>query len=290
MPNWISNEVRITGSKEELAKLKYAVKIDNEEFDFNGIIKRPKELDGFSSPVRIISKTEFQIQEKKKGKIKEKIKDKVERGEELTKEESQGQFFGLGGITKEMQQNFIEKYGVDNWYDWTLQNWGVKWNSSSVSVLNNTDEELHVFFLTPWATPAGVFEAMSEKYPNLKISVGYADEDFGHNVGEFTFIGGVVTEVNQPKGGSYEAYKMALEYSGGKDYYLYEIFQDYDNLKDFGSKEFGMNVINLSIDEGYFDEDLPKWVLEIGLPILVEKEKFELAAKVKKELDKKLSE
>lgn len=56
MPNHITNYVRIRGEKEKLDKLVKATKLKRDkevsenEFDFNGIIKMPKELENTQSP------------------------------------------------------------------------------------------------------------------------------------------------------------------------------------------------------------------------------------------------
>lgn len=63
MPNWITSEVEITGPKDKIAdlvkrtKLKLETEVEN-EFDFNGLIKLPEELEVTSSPLDIVETEE----------------------------------------------------------------------------------------------------------------------------------------------------------------------------------------------------------------------------------------
>ena len=52
---------------------------------------------------------------------------------------------------------------------------------------------------------------MSRKYPEQTITYRWADEDIGHNVGEFVIKDGEVIDINVPGDGSREAYEMAAE-------------------------------------------------------------------------------
>jgi hypothetical protein len=83
----------------------------------------------------------------------------------------------------------IAKYGSDNWYDWSCRNWGTKWNASAEAEpqINTKGTRATYFFATAWSTPAPLLEKLSEKFPDVKIKVWYADEDRGHNVGWYTF-------------------------------------------------------------------------------------------------------
>ena len=49
-------------------------------------------------------------------------------------------------ITKEMQEEFIDRYRFDNWYDWSLHNWGTKWGCYD----NNLEENTYSF-TTAWS-------------------------------------------------------------------------------------------------------------------------------------------
>ncbi len=48
-------------------------------------------------------------------------------------------------------------------------------------------------------------------FPKVKFELSYADEDFGYNCGEITFLNGSEIEINIPDGGTKEALKIASE-------------------------------------------------------------------------------
>jgi len=65
----------------------------------------PAELEQTTSPVRVVSESEYA----KQMKLNETAKHKTYP------------------ITKDRQEYLLEKYGKDNWYDWAYVNWGTKW-------------------------------------------------------------------------------------------------------------------------------------------------------------------
>ena len=70
-------------------------------------------------------------------------------------------------------QEEMRRYGKNNWYDWSWDNWGTKWNASDVCWSGDN----FVSFSTAWNTPEKVFKALAEKYPDVEFSVSFADED-----------------------------------------------------------------------------------------------------------------
>ena len=77
-----------------------------------------------------------------------------------------------------------QKYGSDNWYDWSIAHWGTKWNAydSHLDKENNT-----ITFDTAWSCPIPVLDALAEicyKH-NVEFEGKWADEDRGYNVGTF---------------------------------------------------------------------------------------------------------
>ena len=78
----------------------------------------------------------------------------------------------------------------DDWYDWSIENWGTKWDVSDTF----EDEEGYICFDTAWSPPYQLVCTLSERYPSLSFEVHYADEDLGHNCGTFTFHNGTEIE------------------------------------------------------------------------------------------------
>lgn len=66
----------------------------------------------------------------------------------------------------------FEKYGRDNWYNWSMDNWGTKWNSYNNRIINvNT-----VAFDAAWECPHPIMLKLSTMYPNTTIECWWSDE------------------------------------------------------------------------------------------------------------------
>lgn len=175
MPNHVLNKVTICGSKNDIAKCKkqilntYKDEEGNFTFSFQAIIPRAKSLDIESSTC---------------------VEDAVWYVENDCKElpvswlswsqEQIDKYTELGRIAIKNK----ELYGFYDWYEWSIKNWGTKWDCYEVSV-DFSDETISLEFQTAWSTPYPVFARLSEQYPSLSIRVLYADEDFGSNCGEY---------------------------------------------------------------------------------------------------------
>ena len=109
-----------------------------------------------------------------------------------------------------------EKYGKNNWYDWSVSHWGTKWNSygyDPVYTPREFDGE-HIEFQTAWSYPDPLIAALSRQYPDFQFEVIWADEDFGYNTGKKKFENGEETFCHIPPGGSKEALELASEVHG----------------------------------------------------------------------------
>jgi hypothetical protein len=103
-------------------------------------------------------------------------------------------------------QSNLELYGATTWYDWSIENWGTKWNSTEcLKFAENTYD-----FITAWSGVPELILKMSESFSDVTILYKYSDEDTGHNCGIGEFKNGE-TDFRQLEGGSREAYELAFE-------------------------------------------------------------------------------
>ena len=67
-----------------------------------------------------------------------------------------------------------------NWYDWSVENWGTKWNSVDAVVERISDTEIDYFFLTAWCPPVEIYLALVNrfnKFGNHEFEWTCLDED-----------------------------------------------------------------------------------------------------------------
>ena len=83
-------------------------------------------------------------------------------------EELEGTVKGTNHVPSE---ELKEKYGADNWYDWSINNWGVKWNVTvDEGEVDDDDDFITYTFDTAWGPPHEIFYALRKKFPDMSIS------------------------------------------------------------------------------------------------------------------------
>lgn len=150
MPNWVYNRVIPTN---------YAAKafieewcLDDKGFTFSKLLPMPEIFKHMSSPLRhedIVSQEEFNkfIEENKNLNL---YKDYADHGfVSYINEDSWG---FIQRCTAEFLPWVISKFGHCDWYYWSIDNWGCKWDASSY-VPNHIDDEVWHEFNTPWCAP-----------------------------------------------------------------------------------------------------------------------------------------
>jgi len=277
MPNHVTNILTFVNADEKkIAEIKDFLKNGDSELDFNNIAPIPKELVGTRSPVHIITKKEYDKQEKRiaKGEITENEKN-----------------FGLSrGLTKEIAEEYKTRFGHADWYNWQLENWDTKWNAYEVFVGDD-----YIEFQTAWSTPFAIFVKLSEIFPDVLFNIRYSDEDFGYNVGEFDLFNGGEVNTNVPNGGSEEAYLMAIDIQYGGDVRDYldcneEVFTDeYTEDDDEELSDYVATMVNIAYEHKFYpteDCGYHKLVLERFKELALADENFELVIIIQEELNK----
>ena len=87
----------------------------------------------------------------------------------------------LDEITK---ARLIKLHGADNWKDWSIRNWGTKWNAYEDQILEqgvrskypkdgNVDAYVIYTFTTAWNPPVSVIHKLRKECPDFHISAFY---------------------------------------------------------------------------------------------------------------------
>lgn len=264
MPNHVTNRLTIIGTEEQVKHVREAIKgeRDDQFLDFNKIAPIPKELEGTISPMRILSQKEYDEQERK---IRENDLTDNERNWGLSR-----------GLTQELADEYIAKFGHCDWYGWQNANWGTKWNAYD----QNEIGEDCIEFNTAWSTPYELMIKLSALFPEVEFQVEYADEDFGYNVGTYTLLDGDSIDENIPDGGSREAIMMAMDIKGDEDYYLTDyLCYDTDDGELNGFEE---TLVEIAHEKGFLIEEYPTSVLNKLKELALANEQFERVVEIDK--------
>jgi len=119
-----------------------------------------------------------------------------------------------------------KKYGKHNWYDWSVDNWGTKWNAydmneevpeiiePSNALRFRKDEGSFVItcyhFNTAWSPVPKVIAKLSEMFPDIIMRYSYVDEGGGF-AGYDYYKEGEILEEHDVTGNAREEKKLLKE-------------------------------------------------------------------------------
>ena len=196
MPNHVTNRITFEGQEERILAMLEAVKSDKYgrgSIDFNKLIPRPSELD-----IEAGSSTDAGLKAYKGFVEVYKLKGKVTKKELLTIPEEKEKIFL--DMRKDIRQKDWElgrvayrnllKYGAPTWYEWSITNWGTKWNAYGYEEGTDYSACDELTFQTAWSAPHPILRKLSEMFPEIVFKHRWADEDIGMNCGERNYLGG----------------------------------------------------------------------------------------------------
>ena len=185
MPNWVSNQIRFIGDRDNIASVLKLVIVDK---DFLETLKKGE----FNLCEHVQSHASYNDEDRK-------ICDKCEHGKfcpllspkgsdvtvwEMAKVDEYGLhpshfqegdiYFGIlipqprgmfQGATNSKIQKRNARFGIEDWFDWNVENWGTKWNpnpdETTLEWLDDTTAEL--CFPTAWSLPEPWLTKLAEE-------------------------------------------------------------------------------------------------------------------------------
>ena len=223
MPNHVENIITLKGDEKEIREMLEVIK--NDDFglgtlDFNKIIPMPESLNIESG-----SRTDRGLKAYR-GFIEVYIfgrsaTDALKALEDIPVESEEIFLHQRTDIPRDEWElgktawNNIKNYGAPTWYEWSINNWGTKWNAFN----QNFEEPNVLWFDTAWEGVPLLIQTLSEIFPDVEFQYAYADEDLGSNVGKGTIRNGE-TDMTFPDNGSNEAFEIVFFVKPGLEEYL----------------------------------------------------------------------
>ena len=92
----------------------------------------------------------------------------------------------------------LQQYGCASWYDWSINNWGTKWDvdctdANPVVELAQNIWRISYHFGSAWSPPVPAIAKIASIYTRLRFELSYAESGNGFE-GRATFEDGVQTE------------------------------------------------------------------------------------------------
>jgi hypothetical protein len=63
-----------------------------------------------------------------------------------------------------------------NWYNWRVDNWGTKWDSSDARIMHEAPDSITYYFETAWSLPTPLLIELSRQNPDLVVRNEYEEE------------------------------------------------------------------------------------------------------------------
>lgn len=207
MPNHVENIITLKGDEQQIREMLEAIKNDDYGLgtvDFNKIVPMPESLN-----IEAGSRTDKGLKLYKEF-ISECLFDRKETDvlkiSAASLAESEKIFLKQNPNIKEVEWklgktawNNIQDYGAPTWYEWSINNWGTKWNAYGYDEGTEYSESDNLHFQTAWSAPHPVIQKLAQMYPDISFEHEWADEDIGQNCGRKCYSGGECTEEYYPE-------------------------------------------------------------------------------------------
>lgn len=153
MPNWCENRLQISAPIEMMTEIRKKIATEDGKLTFTKLIPMPAILERTTSGSKDFDGTIH------KSWTWDDLPDGKRKDRPFTDEE----------------QAEVEATGFTSWYDWSIENWGTKWdvNPNEVDQLGDQEDYLELHFNTAWSPPVPWVKALREAFPDAEITAFY---------------------------------------------------------------------------------------------------------------------
>ena len=188
------NKLETRGEIEDINELFDFVKSENSQFDFNRIIPMPESIKAtergslsFASEAVCLFLNDGIITNHLRWMLDKNQVTKEELPEVIKKWEEENK------IDLSLGQRIIDnrrKYDCGDWYEWSINNWGTKWDACEITIDDNL-----ICFETAWSPCSPIVEKLAIMFPKVKLIYKYFEPGVCL-AGRETYEGGECTEVD----------------------------------------------------------------------------------------------
>jgi len=199
MPNWCTNRLTVLEKKEDGALQEFleaitcddahaeayreahGAEIENTpEYDLSALYPVPQILKGTRSPTLTVEDVEKQRQKRDAGELKahDGFEGETQNGSWVTDAYLQEQMDSIAQSEKAKEET-----GYSDWYNWSVDNWSVKWSPDISEVLDGQNEDgagvATLYYRTAWCPAENLIAKISGKFPTLTFVETYMEEGMG---------------------------------------------------------------------------------------------------------------
>lgn len=175
MPNHVENIITLKGDEKKIREMLEAIK--NDDFglgtlDFNKIIPMPNSLNieagsrtdkGLKAYSDFIDVYVFGRNAEDALNAIQNIPKEIEDAFLKQRTDVKIDEWELGKTA----WNNIQNYGAPTWYEWSINNWGTKWNAYGYDENADYSGNENLWFQTAWSAPHPILQKLSEMYTVL---------------------------------------------------------------------------------------------------------------------------
>ena len=169
MPNWVFNNLSISGKEEDLKK--FMEKAGKPYMTYHKGVRTQNEDGTWTYDAEAIN---------------EQLNDSPISFMNFATPEDLDAYFGASDykpegydkLSMEERLAIAMRHSSDGWYDWNVRNWGTKWDACNPS-LNSDDPSsgsISYSFDTAWSPAEGAYRAMVEQHPELTFEFECEEE------------------------------------------------------------------------------------------------------------------